>query len=121
MDEQKTILIIEDHDESRYLYGEILRSEDFKVIETENGKEALAWLELNSPPDLILMDLTFPYMSAQEFHQRLMAQEKCHNTPVLIVSGQFDTQEQAQALNATDYIRKPFDLDLFVSVVKKCI
>ena len=119
---KKTILIIEDNEEAILLYGEILRAENFDVIETSHGKEALAWLDsAQTIPDLIMMDLSFPHMSAKDFVSQLRQQENYSQIPVLVISGNVDTQELARSLNASGFIIKPFDLDDFVSTVKRVI
>jgi CheY-like chemotaxis protein len=122
MNSIKTILIIEDNCESLLLYGEILRSEDFTVIETEDGQAAIDFLEgANVLPDLIIMDLTFPKMTAEEFVSCVKTQPRLVNIPILVISGHVDTEERAVALKANGFIKKPFDLDLFVSTIQKII
>jgi CheY-like chemotaxis protein len=119
MSSHKTILVLEDHEESRSLYGEILRSEDYHVIEAEHGREALEYLKSNAAPQLIVMDLTFPYMTSQEFVSELRRDPKLAQVPVLIISGQWDINEQSKALKASGFIRKPFDMDPFLETIKK--
>lgn len=121
MSATKTILIVEDNLDSRQIYGEILRDEDFKVIETEHGQEALEYLETHSDelPNLIIMDLTFPHMTAQEFVAGLNAKSEWKGIPVLVISGQVDTKEISIELKAKGFIRKPFDMDPFVQTIKK--
>ena len=118
MNTTKTILIIEDNPESLNLYGEILRSEGFSVIETPHGKAALKSLEERQViPDLILMDLTFPFMTAEEFVSGLRSIQSCKKIPIIVISGQMDIQKRTTALKANDFIQKPFDLDLFLTKV----
>lgn len=118
----KTILIIEDNLDSRELYAEILRDEKFEVIETEHGTEALNYLKVHPEiPDLIIMDLTFPHMTALEFITGLKSQPQWENIPVLVVSGQIDTKEQSLRLKAKGYLHKPFDIDPFIKKVKTLI
>ncbi len=115
----KSILIIEDNHDSRQLFGEILRDEDFNVIETEDGQEALDFLQDHSElPDLILMDLTFPKMTADEFVDQLNAHPEWQGIPLVVVSGQIDTQEHAMKLNAKGFLRKPFDIENLIRTVK---
>lgn len=121
MSSPKLILIIEDNLDSRQIYGEILRDEAFNVIETEHGLEALEYLAepSNQLPNLIIMDLTFPHMTAQEFVNRLNAKAEWRAIPLIVISGQVDTSEQAHALNAKGFMKKPFDMDPFIELIKK--
>jgi response regulator RpfG family c-di-GMP phosphodiesterase len=118
MNTTKTILIIEDNPDSLNLYGEILRSEGFNVIETAHGKAALKCLEETQVvPDLILMDLTFPFMTAEEFVSGLRSIQSCEKIPIIVISGEIDVQNRTTALKANDFIQKPFDLEVFLSKV----
>ena len=122
MNSIKTILIIEDSEESIQLYSEILRTENFLVIEARHGKEALELLESGSLyPDLIIMDLSFPFMTAEEFLQRLRADPDCSKIPVVVISGHMDSRERALRLKTNGFLQKPFDLNVFLSLVKQQI
>ena len=64
----KTVFIIEDDDELRFLLREALSKEAYDVMEAENGKVALEELEAAvGSPDLILLDLNMPVMNGFEF------------------------------------------------------
>jgi len=120
MSSTKSILILEDNIDSRELFGEILRDENYVVIETEDGQDALNYLRTHeTPPDLILMDLTFPHMSASQFVDELLAEAKWQDIPLIVVSGQVDTQEQAIKLNAKGFLKKPFDINQFVRTIRE--
>lgn len=114
----KTILIIEDNADSLYLYNEILKSENFNVICTGNGPDALKYLnEKKDLPHLIILDLNFPFMTAQEFIQILKSEVNWVKIPIIIISGQMDTQQRSVELKADGFIVKPFELDEFISTV----
>jgi two-component system chemotaxis response regulator CheY len=118
MNETKTILIIEDNADSLYLYGEILRLENFNVIETGHGHEALLHLaNCKFLPELIIMDLCFPYMTAEEFVQALKSNPKWVKIPILVISGHLETEKRSIALRAKGHIIKPFDVDWLISKV----
>jgi two-component system, chemotaxis family, chemotaxis protein CheY len=117
----KRILILEDHDDSRYLYSEILRDEDYLVLEAADALKALVLLRNETPPDLIIMDLTLPYMSAQDFVEELRKHPTWPSIPIVVISGQVDIEEQANNFNAKSFIAKPFEMDDFIEVIKKAI
>jgi DNA-binding response OmpR family regulator len=87
----QTILIIEDDEASRMMYNEILSMEDFNVVEAEDGHAALSYLE-NNP--------------------------NTANIPYIFISGQGEIREKAEELDALTYLKKPFDLDDFVNLVR---
>lgn len=120
MSSSKSILIIEDNRDSLELFSEILRDENYQIIETEDGQEALNYLKSSDEvPDLILMDLTFPHMTADEFVDQLHTQSKWQDIPLVVVSGQVDTQEHASRLNAKGFLKKPFDIDRLLNTIKE--
>jgi len=118
----KKILILEDDDESRFLYEEILNGEGFTTLGARDGKDAFECLERAIDlPDIIVMDLTFPVMSAEEFVLLLKSNIRFKSIPFLVISGHVDTEERAQELKAHGYLRKPFDIDQLISSIKKVL
>lgn len=117
----QTILVIEDDEASRMMYNEILSMEDFHVVEAEDGHAALSYLQNNPNPELILMDLTFPNMTSKDFVASLKENPKTANVPYIFISGQGTIREQADELSALTFLKKPFDLDDFVKMVKKTL
>ena len=83
----KSILVVEDDPDSRIFIQRLLRSEEFQVHETVNGKEALEYLEAaETLPDLILLDLMMPIMDGFEFLTRIKKIESLHAIPILVIT-----------------------------------
>ncbi len=114
----KPILIVEDDNDTRFLYSEVLHSEGYQVLEAGDGKAALEVLKANPSVGLILLDLTMPGMSAADFLKRQKEAEGDHPIPVITISGRSDTQVQAENMGANDFLLKPFDIDQLVDKVK---
>jgi len=72
-------------------------------------------------PDVITLDLMMPNLSGFDLCQALRADPKFSQTPIVIISAKEDTpsREKAFALGATEYITKPFDIDLFLKTIEK--
>ncbi len=73
-DSNNCILLIDDHEPTNFLNKFLLQEDGFaaKVVTTENGREALDYLERVSNnqadrPDLILLDLNMPVMDGWQF------------------------------------------------------
>ena len=67
MVQQKQILIVEDNALNRAMLSEIL-SDDYEILEAENGQEALEVLEQNRESiTLILLDVMMPVMDGYTF------------------------------------------------------
>jgi DNA-binding NtrC family response regulator len=84
MSDKKTILIIEDEKNQRFLFHEELLDEGYKVLACPNAIEALDELE-KCTVDLILTDVRLPGGDATAFIPHI--RNSHFNTPVVVVSG----------------------------------
>lgn len=117
----KTIVVIEDDADSRELYSTILQEEGFKVKTCEDAEMALQYLKTHPRPDLLLMDLNFPRMSAGEFISKIRKLDHLQNVKIIVLSGDSDIEKISVELGIDSFIRKPCDLDQFVDRVKEKI
>ncbi len=102
-----TILIADDETEIRDLLRLYLENEKYKVIEAEDGQQALDLL-LQEKVDLCILDIMMPKMDG--FHV-LRELRKESNVPVIILSAKDADSEKILGLNlgADDYLAKPFN------------
>lgn len=114
-------MIIEDDFETQFLFSQLLEAEGYNVLTMTSGVEALEYLEKNDAPDLIFMDLNFPGGTPEEFNSRLRSFPQTTDTPVILVSGKSDIAEYAQKLNATGFVRKPFEIDPLLDLIHQTI
>ncbi len=98
--EGKTVFVVEDDDELRFLLKEALSKESYKVIEAENGKVALSRLrDINDPPSLILLDLSMPVMNGFEFLEEYRSNFS-QEVPVVVITGADLTEEDKRFLSS---------------------
>src|SRR5919202_2742645 len=62
---QRTILVVEDFDETRFMMKVVLEMSGYRVLEATNGIEAVE-VARRERPDLILMDIGLPLMDGFE-------------------------------------------------------
>ncbi|WP_019508829.1 response regulator [Pleurocapsa sp. PCC 7319] len=93
-----SILVVEDDPGVREMLCRQLRKEDWRVIEAENGREALLKLS-NHSPGIILSDLMMPEMDGFELVYKLRQHEKWRSIPVIILTAKSITTEERQMLN----------------------
>lgn len=108
--EEKTILVVDDEEANRVSLRCIFE-EHYRVIEAENGEQALKLLEDPlEQVDIILLDLMMPVMDGTIFLQKKSENEKIAGIPVIIITADDTTGRQMQTLElgAEDYIVKPF-------------
>jgi CheY-like chemotaxis protein len=123
------ILLIEDNPVDVLLVQESLEEHgiDCDLLVLTDGERAIAHLdEVDSKgelscPALIILDLNLPRRNGREVLKRVRGSGKCGNVPVVVLSSsdaQQDKQDAAQ-LGAQLYIRKPLNLEEFMSIGAK--
>jgi signal transduction histidine kinase/DNA-binding response OmpR family regulator len=80
------ILIVDDDPEMRRMTRRMLERMGLEIGEAADGEKALAWLESNPAPSIILLDLMMPVMDGFEFLERIRGSEKWSTLPVLVVT-----------------------------------
>jgi len=124
------ILLVEDNPGDVRLMREALRNGDNRnrLTVVDNGEEALAFLAGNrqhtasSRPDLIFLDLNLPGRDGREVLAEIKRDESLRRIPVVVFTTSESEQdiENAYDLYANCYVKKPVDLDEYLSVVKQC-
>lgn len=118
LDEEKKILIVDDSPGHISYLGGILEA-DYDIVVTNNGLEAITLSE-QEEPDLILLDVLMPEMNGYEVCERLMANEKTRDIPVIFVTTKGDVQDEAKGflMGAVDYVTKPISPPIVRARVK---
>jgi CheY-like chemotaxis protein len=112
------ILLVEDEEENQLLGLTVLKPLGVEVLVADNGREALA-LAAEKLPDLILLDIIMPGMTGLEVLERLKADAKTKDIPVMMLTSRQVVEEfrRAQELGAKGFLNKPYDIDAFLSRV----
>ena len=94
----------------------------FVVKAAVNGMMALKIVEKQSP-DLILLDIRMPGMDGFEVCRRLKENEASADIPVVFLTGESDAESEADALaaGAADFITKPIDPATLFASIEKCL
>ena len=105
-----TILVVDDQSESREILRRYLQQGQHQVLEADGGKQMFDVLAANKV-DLILLDLILPEMDGDELLQQLKYDELLRAIPVIVVSGNRDTERVIRCIEAgaEDYLFKPFN------------
>jgi CheY-like chemotaxis protein len=110
------ILLVEDNDLCRRELNDILGREGYEVVPLCHGQEALDYLENNSAPDLILLDMLMPVLDGWHFLKRLQMP-----VPVIIVTGTVLTREWAGSHGCAGFLRKPIGEEDLLAEVRRCL
>ena len=104
------ILVVEDTPANIQTLSSILKEKGYEVSIAPNGKLALGALE-RVQPDLILMDVLMPEMDGYEACQRIKADERWREIPLIFLTAKTETADIVKGfeLGAVDYVAKPFN------------
>ena len=110
------MLIAEDDRDIRDLLRLYLEGEGYRVLEAENGAQALI-LAREQTPDMAILDVMMPEMNGFELTRAL---RRYSEIPILILSARSQDNDKILGLNlgADDYIAKPFNPVEIVARVK---
>jgi CheY-like chemotaxis protein len=119
MDEQKSLLIVEDIPGIRELLELTLRFKGYEVMSAQNGEEALEMIQ-NRRPALIITDILMPRMDGFTLIYRLRADQETQGIPVVFLSATYVSPEDkafATTLGASRFIEKPIDMENFLQAI----
>ncbi|VAW83098.1 Response regulator of zinc sigma-54-dependent two-component system [hydrothermal vent metagenome] len=119
-DDRPIALICEDDVTMRKLVGRVVANLDVEVVLAESSQHALDYLE-NNEVALLVTDLRMPRIDGLT----LLKFARAHNlsTQVTMITGYATVESAVEALKcgAFDYIRKPFDNDELLCIVKRAL
>lgn len=115
------VLIVDDHQDVRYIVREILKRMGCDAVEAGNGVEALAVLEQDTRFDLILTDLRMAPMDGFQLLDQVMA--RAFGIPVVMMSVHTAPSQMQEAVRrgADGYLAKPFNSRQLMAVAQRYI
>ncbi len=118
-EERKTVLIIDDDESVRKSLHRLLETEGYKVITVVDGTQLSLVLD-DSPIDLILLDIGLPWVDGYELAKLLRQHKDLKKIPLIFISGKKDKSDikKGFAVGASDYIKKPFDIEKVKKTIK---
>ena len=103
-----TILIAEDHMDSREALGALLEAFGFRVLPAVNGKEAVEMARAEAP-DLILMDIMMPELDGFEATRRIRGFPETQHIPIITLTAMDGARSLALDAGANDFLPKPIN------------
>ena len=116
----RTIMVVEDYDDTRMLLKHGLEGLGYTVLEASNGQEAVDIAE-REHPDLILMDLDLPILDGIAATQRIRQQSELEKVPIVAVTAYplSYTRVKAFAKGCDEYMAKPIDMTELAQLVNR--
>lgn len=118
----KTILLSDDNQDSREIYGTMFTHHGFRVIEAEDGATALR-LAREEDPDLVVLNLFMPTLDGQSVLRELRADPETEGMLCLLLTGDSRPEQMGQALiNGADaYLTKPVSPSQVLEFVREIL
>jgi UDP-3-O-[3-hydroxymyristoyl] N-acetylglucosamine deacetylase len=115
-----TVLVVDDEAEIRASVRGVLSDEGLRVLEAEDGRQALEMLR-RERPELVLLDIWMPEMDGIQVLERLRSEPESPEVVMISGHGNIETAVKATKLGAFDFIEKPFSLEGLLRVVNRAL
>ena len=114
------VLIVDDDPNILDFLSIALDDEGFDVETTQNGAEALEWLDRHAarPPAVVILDLWMPVMDGRAFLRAYRERPGPRAAVIALTAAQYDAAKSA-GVDAEAFLPKPFSLDDLIGVVKQ--
>jgi CheY-like chemotaxis protein len=117
-----TVLVVEDHEDTRELFRRILHSLGARAVLARHGYEALGLLS-RQPLDLVLCDLRMPVMDGFAFLRAMRRDPSAPRVPVVAVTAHGADRDLDATWRAgfDGHLTKPIDYDSLVAVLERAV
>lgn len=111
------ILVVDDDQFANALVQFVLSKEGYEVVTMDNPRGAMQMIQKREP-DLLIIDVTMPYVNGFDFAARLRAEG--YETPLIFMTAQDGIEAKLHGfeIGADDYICKPFNHQELVARVQ---
>jgi serine phosphatase RsbU (regulator of sigma subunit) len=112
-------LIVEDEVTNRMILKALLKKRGYKVIEAENGIEAIQQFQQQGP-DLIFMDVMMPLMDGYEATTEIKRLAGDQFVPIIFLTAMSDEKALARCVEVggDDFLSKPYSFTVLSAKVK---
>jgi two-component system, cell cycle response regulator DivK len=116
----KTVLIVEDSEDTREVYTTFLRHHGYRVVEACTGLDGIQ-LARSERPDVIVMNLAMPHVDGLSATQALKADPATRPIPIIACSAFLRAQGElpAEEAGAETYLEKPCDPSRILEEVRR--
>lgn len=113
----KKILVVEDEERMRRLIRDYLIKYGYKVVESEDGIDALE-VFAKEQPDLVILDWMIPGIDGVEVCNEI--KNNSTTTPVLMLTAKSEEEDELEGLKfgADDYMKKPFSPKILMARIE---
>jgi signal transduction histidine kinase/CheY-like chemotaxis protein len=114
------ILIIEDNMRNVFALTSLLEDNGAEITMGENGRAGLEYLQNNTKPDMVLLDIMMPDMDGYQVLKEIRSNTSMQDLPVIVLTAKAMQGERQRCLDAgaSDYLPKPVDPPKLLSMIR---
>jgi CheY-like chemotaxis protein len=107
-----TILVVDDHEDSRRMMKIMLELDGFRVVTAATGRQAID-LAASMKPDVVLMDVNLPDLDGLAVTRHIREQSGYSRTPIIALTAYDTTESRDRSLAAgcTEFMLKPVNFE----------
>jgi DNA-binding NtrC family response regulator len=117
--ESKSVLIVEDDAPMRGLLKKVLEKNDYRVLEAEEGEQALTSLQENPDISIVITDIKMPKKDGMSLLEEIVNSHPHIKVILITAFGEVEQYLDAMNLGAFEYLNKPFRNQQILDVVKR--
>ncbi|MBC7805016.1 MAG: response regulator, partial [Akkermansiaceae bacterium] len=119
----RTVLVVDDDVRNIFALTSVLEAHEMTVLFAENGRDAIQILGLHDEIEVVLMDVMMPEMDGYETTEQIRSSARADwkELPIIALTAKAMAGDREKCLEAgaSDYITKPVDVDLLLSLLRK--
>ncbi len=117
---EQTIMVVDDSTSVRKMVAFTLENAGYKVLEAEDGRDALDKLN-GTAVNMFIVDLNMPRVDGFELTRSVRAMNEYRFVPIVMLTTESleSKKKEGKAAGATGWITKPFKPDQLIGVVRK--
>ena len=119
-DARPVVLVVEDHDDTRFMLRVMLETRGLEVVEAADGEEAVSAAE-RARPGLVLMDGSLPLLDGLTAARLIRESKRARGVPVVMLSGHVEPDYRSRALasGCAGFLAKPFSAEQLDAVLER--
>jgi chemosensory pili system protein ChpA (sensor histidine kinase/response regulator) len=120
--ESFNVMIVDDSPSVRRVLSNLMKNTGWTSVTAKDGVDALETLQRSANlPDLMILDIEMPRMNGYELIQTLKSTPEFSAIPVIFLTSRAGEKHQRKAmeLGATDYVVKPYQDEVLLSIIRK--
>jgi two-component system cell cycle response regulator DivK len=119
---RRTIMVVDDFDDTRLMMKLWLEKKGYRVVEAENGEDAVRVAE-SERPNLIIMDVEMPVADGLSATRRIRSLESLRVVPIIAVSayGVDEYRDRALQAGCNEYVSTPFEPTALEELMKNLL